>query len=477
MNKDIREFLETYTTALEESTAALFAGAGLSKPAGYVDWKELLEDVAKDIELDVTKETDLVEVAQYHVNEYKGRNKINQILVQEFNRDAKPTENNRILAELPIKTFWTTNYDRLIEMSLESAYKRCDVKITKENFATTLPNWDAILYKMHGDISQPHDAVLTKDDYEGYHVKRNIFTTALQGDLVSKTFLFIGFSFDDPNLEYVLSRIRILLGENQRQHYCFMREVHRDGYETEEEFLYAKIKQQLKINDLGRFKIKVLLVKEYSEITDTLKQLKSKVKRKNIFISGSAAEYGEWGEARAFEFASQLSKQIIKQGYNIFTGFGLGIGSCVLAGALDEIYINKYKRVEDRLISRPFPQHTSDPEERKKLWTIHRNEMIENVGYSIFIFGNKIKNGQVVIADGMEEEFDISIKKGVVPIPIGATGYTAEALWKKIMDEFDKYISDTNLESHYQVIGDQTKTNSEIIQSVLAIIKHLNKRK
>jgi SIR2-like domain len=53
---------------------------------------------------------------------------------------------------------------------------------------------------MHGDIDHPDEAVLTKDDYESYHVKMDQFITTLSGDLVSKTFIFIGFSFTDPNL-------------------------------------------------------------------------------------------------------------------------------------------------------------------------------------------------------------------------------------------------------------------------------------
>ena len=50
---------------------------------------------------------------------------------------------------------------------------------------------------MHGDVERPTDAVLTKDDYERYDMKRPLFRTALQGDLISKTFLFVGFSFED----------------------------------------------------------------------------------------------------------------------------------------------------------------------------------------------------------------------------------------------------------------------------------------
>ena len=60
---------------------------------------------------------------------------------------------------------------------------------------------------MHGDIGQPNAVVLLKDDYEIYDKKNELFVKKLQGDLLSNTFLFIGFSFDDPNLENILSKV------------------------------------------------------------------------------------------------------------------------------------------------------------------------------------------------------------------------------------------------------------------------------
>ena len=56
----LEEFLKDFTTALDEGYAALFAGAGLSRPSGYVDWKELLRGVADDLGLSVDVETDLI---------------------------------------------------------------------------------------------------------------------------------------------------------------------------------------------------------------------------------------------------------------------------------------------------------------------------------------------------------------------------------------------------------------------------------
>src|ERR1043165_2228444 len=109
----LEEFLKDFTTALDEGYAALFAGAGLSRPSGYVDWKELLRGVADDLGLSVDVETDLISLAQFHVNVRQGRTRLNQLVVDEFTKDTKTTENHKLIANLPIRTVWTTNYDTL----------------------------------------------------------------------------------------------------------------------------------------------------------------------------------------------------------------------------------------------------------------------------------------------------------------------------------------------------------------------------
>ena len=143
--------------------------------------------------------------------------------MDEYGQDLPVTENHRLIARLPVETVWTTNYDRLIEKAFRGAGKRCEAKVASENFGITLRGKDVTVYKMHGDVSQPQDAMLTKEDYELYNVHREVFTNALKGDLVNKTFLFLGFSFTDPNIDYILSRIRVLLAANPRQHYCIMK--------------------------------------------------------------------------------------------------------------------------------------------------------------------------------------------------------------------------------------------------------------
>src|SRR5438046_1420196 len=101
----------------------------MSVAAGMPTWPNLLRDIAKELGLDVARETDLVALAQYHVNKNRLRSQLNQRIVDEYDRPVEIPENHRLLANLPVEIFWTTNYDRLIERALAAAGRRCEVKI------------------------------------------------------------------------------------------------------------------------------------------------------------------------------------------------------------------------------------------------------------------------------------------------------------------------------------------------------------
>jgi len=223
---------------MHEGDAAVFVGAGMSRPAGFVDWKGLLRECAKELNLDIDREHDLVAVAQYYLN-HRGRDRssLNQILRNEFDKPVTSTKNHEIIANLPITTIWTTNFDTLIEDALRKNRKSVDVKSRDKDIATHKKGRDTVLYKMHGDIARPDETVICKDDYEQYARNHPIFQNTLEADLLSKTFLFLGFSFSDPNLEYMLGHLRSLLEDSKREHYAVMRKVrlnwHKDKLEAQ----------------------------------------------------------------------------------------------------------------------------------------------------------------------------------------------------------------------------------------------------
>lgn len=478
-----KKFINEYVTEIISGDAAIFAGAGFSASSGFVNWKELLRDLAVELKLDIDKENDLISVAQYHFNKFK-RGKINNKIINEFTTLKTGSENHKILSRLGIETFWTTNYDQLIERTLEADGKTVEKKVRNADFSRNIKKKDAIVYKMHGDKDSPDEAVLIKDDYETYNDKKEFFSTTLRGDLLSKTFLFLGFSFDDPNLEYILARIKILLKENTPTHYCFFKEISESDFndsaltpdENKENYLYAKIKQELKIDDLIRYGIHAVMIKDYNDITEILSEIEKRIKRKNIFISGAAHIYDPYSKENAIDLIHSLSYKLAEKEYKIVSGYGLGIGDIVINGALDYKLNSNYRNLDDLLILRPFSQIASGPSELKQIWTAYRHDMISKAGIAVFVFGNKKVDDKIVPSNGMEEEFEICRKHNVIPIPIGATGYISKSLWDKVTAELLTYYPDhTELHNAIKELGKENLSKDEIITNTIKAINILQK--
>lgn len=470
----VERFVEDYSRALSDGTAAVFAGAGLSIAAGFVDWKGLLRPLADELALSLDREHDLVKVAQFHVNRHSNRHDLADLILNQFStRQAKITDSHRILARLPIGVYWTTNYDCTIEDALGQAGKLVDVKHEQSQLPHTLAGRDALVYKMHGDYRHAGSAVLAKEDYEKYHLTRGDFLTALSSDLLSKTFLFVGFSFTDPNMDYVLSRIYARHDRNQKKHYCLVaQEQQRDG-EPVEDFQYRKAKQEFFIRDLERYNIRVVLLEDYAQVPKVLSALEWKFKSKTVFVSGAAHEYGKWRADDALNFVHKLGDQLLSHDYKIVTGLGLGVGSTLLDGALQQIYRVQRRSLRDQVVIRPFPQS----EQGKRLWTIYRNDMLDFAGIAIFMFGNKIdqRTKELVLSDGIEEEFSIAREKGIKVLPLGFTGYVAANLYARVKADFDSFYPQASdgFRKHFEDLGDDARTLDEQLKTLFVALEEL----
>lgn len=477
MRRDIELFIVDYLSELVEGNAAAFVGAGLSVPAGFVDWRELVRPLMNEIDLDADLENDFVAAAQFHVNANgANRHRLHQAIIEALSIDAAESDNHRILARLPLKTWWTTNYDKLIETSLRDAGKAVDVKDAVAQLATTRPGRDATLYKMHGDADRPNEAVVTKDDFERYERDRGAFTSALAGDLVSKTFLFLGFSFTDPNLEHVLARVRLTFNANQRRHYAIFRKYARKSNDTDAEFAHFSVRQQLFVEDLKRFNIKSILIDDFSEITSILSELLRRYRRRTVFISGSVGDYSPWSADAVSSFAQALGQALISSGTSVATGMGVGIGDSIFTGALREV-LRSGGRIDDSLILRPFPQNSDSTEERDRMWEEYRHEILSHAGVAIFLFGNKVEDGKVALAQGVRREFEIAVEQGLVVLPIGATGSQSAELAALVLGRPDRFAPELSQEE-LRLLQDLSKPRDNLntlIEPVLGLIKKLQR--
>lgn len=475
---DRNTLLNNFQREMDSDTVAFFLGAGMSLPAGFVNWKNLMRDIAEELNLDINRETDLIALAQYHKNQRKNRHRINQLLVTEFTKEARLSENHRLLAALPVSTVWTTNYDQVIEQAFKEAHKRVDVKRRNTDLAHTKPRTDVVLYKMHGDADAPDEAVLTKDDYAGFEANRNLFSVQLRGHLVSKSFLFLGYSFSDPNMDHILARIRALLGENKRDHYCIMRRIIKEGDMTDADVDYQNRLLALRIEDLQNYGIQTLLIDHFNEITEILRDLNRRSVRKNIFVSGSAHEFAPLGQERLEGFARALGREIIRKDCNLVSGIGLGIGGAVMVGALEELYSSPATQLQERTVLRPFPQVQPERTDLESIWERYRQEMLAKVGFAVFIAGNKADpaTGQTIAATGVLREFEIAVERGVYPIPVAATGHAAQAISQRVLADLDKYFGSYSpkVKKHMELLADPSAGEAKWLDAIFGIIKTIS---
>ena len=476
-SREIAGFLKRYLAEIEAGNAAIFAGAGLSKPAGFVDWRELLREIGDDLGLVMDRENDLVSVAQWHVNKAQSRFRLNKAIIDHLATETDPTENHMLLARLPIATWWTTNYDRLPERAFERVGKIVDVKSDHRQLANTKPRRDTILYKMHGDVERPDEAVVTRDDYERYGRDRAPFVSALAGDLVSKTFLFIGFSFIDPNLDQILSRVRLSLSGNNREHFAFFKRRTRKAGEDEDAYVHDLARQELVIKDLARYGVNVILLDEYNDIDEILQELERRYRRQTVFVSASADDFGPWGQPAVEQFMRALGDALVSRRIRLATGLGLGVGNALLTGAVERVLNSRMGHIEDSLIIRPFPQHIPDPDERQRVWATYRSRILSEVGVALFLFGNKRVGDDVVAADGMEKEWEIAREKGLALLPIAATGSMARTLAKRAADDPGTYLTalDDAERGLLAAIPTETDDLSQLVEPIADLVARLRR--
>jgi hypothetical protein len=463
-------FLDIFLNGLAGGRAAVFAGAGLSVPAGFVDWKSLLRPLAEDVGLDVDREHNLIRLTQYAINEAGGRARVNARLINEFTRRASVTRNHELLAQLPITEFWTTNFDSLLEESLNAAGRDVGVVHSQEQLATRGQWTNSTVYKMHGDRSRPDQCVLSQDDFENYPETHGQFIDLLRGSLVESTFLFIGHSLSDPNIDHLLACLRIRFGPDRREHFWITKCTMPDDCSTIEEFHYVKGREELRIRDLKRYGIQAVTVDSYSAVTDLLEELVKRYRRRSVFVSGAAYDYDPLGQSTLEYLARGIGERLANEDYTLISGGGLNIGTAAVLAAV--VKLNKRGiPANDRVKVTAFDQIIEDTTRQAyQQYREYRRQMVESAGFAVFISGNKIDGKRVIPTGGVLSEFDIAVQANIIPIAIGASGHVAEELWHRLRTDPIKYYGDDRIVVHLDRIGPGKTNLQDILDALFSII-------
>ncbi len=253
------ELLDEYKN--DPDDFAFFVGAGLSLPI-FPLWDKLLQkmihccsskDLIRPDEKDelfgkVEQKRDFLDIAEY-CKKKLGDSNYRKFLEETFDINfpqEKISPSYKQLFKLHPQIIITTNFDQIPERLSSLNSLAIDSQLNESDFYRVYDNTrisearnafkkHPVVFKMHGCISNHDSIVFTSSEFDkiiNNQTMRNFMSTILG----AKRVLFLGFSFSDPHMDFILKFIREIYGGLSNPHYALMSNLSR----VEKEILQNK---------------------------------------------------------------------------------------------------------------------------------------------------------------------------------------------------------------------------------------------
>ena len=202
--------------ALEAGECVLFVGAGLGchlsrsglpAPNGQT----LATELAAHFKIDMGGLADLPKVSQI-VELRKGRPELEAYLTKRL-CDLEPDAIFRWISTIRWRAIFTTNYDDGIERAYAqtAAPPQTPVPIATTSAITSFDRrFQVPVYYLHGTLCGPEKAhiIITESDYADFRKQRQMMFAVLKLEFATSTFLYVGYSNQDPNWKILLDELR-----------------------------------------------------------------------------------------------------------------------------------------------------------------------------------------------------------------------------------------------------------------------------
>lgn len=143
-------------------------------------------------------------------------------------RDKKvvPTSTHKNIFKIPFRSILTTNYDSLLEGAYALTHEgQVPIKFTQEDLKTIsspLRNEDFFLFKIHGDIDRPDSIILGSRSYNQILFRTPEYLHFLETLFTTHTVLFVGFSGNDIDMDFVIDRLSTIYSRTLNKHYILL---------------------------------------------------------------------------------------------------------------------------------------------------------------------------------------------------------------------------------------------------------------
>nr|WP_297167031.1 SIR2 family protein [uncultured Dysgonomonas sp.] len=221
MNKyTVEEVREELRDLYQKKSLVPFIGAGFSIPLSLPSWDNLLGNLGEQLGYDrdiFLKLGSLQQLAEYVYREdTKEWKKFLLNISTEFNshesdEKRRTSIQHQALSKLDFPVVYTTNYDMHIEKTLEESGKNVNAISVYEDFIRARKNnFECEVLKFHGSLEEQDSIVLSESQYFNRMNLEGALDQRLRADALSKSFLFMGYSFSDPNIRYIFYKLHKL---------------------------------------------------------------------------------------------------------------------------------------------------------------------------------------------------------------------------------------------------------------------------
>lgn len=215
-------YIKEIQEASHQNRLVAFVGAGASCDAGVPLWNDLVSRMAEVLPQEIQLKYDNLQLAQL-IRETRDEKayyaSVRKHLLQNV---TCPNAIHDAILELDPNCVITTNYDSL----LEEAALRKNQQFWVVSKDSDLPqnHGERLLVKMHGDLDN-ENIVLTENDYYDYSRNFPLIRSFVVSQFASKVVVFIGFSFSDINLRYILRGVQSELGSKMQKAFLLTQET------------------------------------------------------------------------------------------------------------------------------------------------------------------------------------------------------------------------------------------------------------
>ncbi len=212
--------------AIKSNQLVVFVGSGLSSKFGLPNWSSMVKTIIEEsdsdqfrtlipvLEKNVMSPIDILELLKSKHGEIKGYIKRNFHLEESSDLDLSL---HKDILTLTGSQIITTNYDNAFELADDGNI--VPTSYTSEfNVSEINKNETKYIFKLHGSYSEPDNCIIFKDQYKTLYDEDSAAKEKLKSIFTEKTILFLGFSFQDPDINLTFENLDKVFGHNTK-HY------------------------------------------------------------------------------------------------------------------------------------------------------------------------------------------------------------------------------------------------------------------